>query len=243
MKAILFNVAAAALVVGTSANAGGYIAPIETPIEPVIVEAVAPANWTGGYAGGTLGYAFRGDDEVGISTPNGLTTVTPGTFEANGFNYGVRAGYRKQFSGASRDYVVGAELGYEGGDIGDDFSTRGYDASLDLKNVLALRVKTGVLNKSENMLYYGILGVARGDFDYRVNGAGGAGAVAINDNVKETGYVVGFGVERMLSERMSVTGEYEYANFGKTTLVDAAGASTRATPDFHNVKVGLNFRF
>ena len=51
------------------------------------------------------------------------------------------------------------------------------------------------------------------------------------------------GAEKKLTERMSLTGEYEYANFGKEVLEDGLGASTRATPEFHNVKLGLNFKF
>ena len=36
--------------------------------------------------------------------------------------------------------------------------------------------------------------------------------------------------------------EYLYANFGSDDL-DDAGDTTVATPDFHSVRMGVNFRF
>ena len=58
------------------------------------------------------------------------------------------------------------------------------------------------------------------------------------------GYVVGLGAEKMLSDRMSVTGEYEYSDFGTTEVdVTTGGVYTNATPSFHNLKVGVNFKF
>ena len=46
------------------------------------------------------------------------------------------------------------------------------------------------------------------------------------------GYVVGLGAEKMLSDRMSVTGEYEYSNFGKTEVDLGGGITTRALRRF-----------
>ncbi|RCW79924.1 outer membrane protein [Paracoccus lutimaris] len=231
---------AATLSLATTATAfaGGYAAPVVDPVVAPIVES-APADWQGGYAGLTLGYAFNGDDEVGIDQPpRGSGAGTPDELTLSGANAGLRVGYRWQ-----RDrWVFGPELGYEGGDIKDDFSTAGYDAESKIKNVLALRFKTGyVLNNG--VMLYGIVGAARAKIDYKVEGDGEHGAIDLNDDYSENGYIVGFGAEKMLTERLSLTGEYEYANFGKKTLSDDADVATRATPKYHNVKVGLNFKF
>ena len=226
------------LATAATAHAGGYTTPVVEPIVAPIVEA-APADWQGGYAGLTLGYAFNGEDEVGIDQPpRGSGAGTPDELKLSGANAGVRVGYRWQ-----RDrWVFGPELGYEGGSIKDDFSTAGYDAESKIKNVLALRFKTGyVLNNG--VMVYGIVGAARAKVDYKVEGDGEHGPIALNDDFSENGYIVGLGAEKMLNERLSLTGEYEYANFGKTTLADANDVATRATPKYHNIKVGLNFKF
>ena len=231
---------AASLSLGTAlaANAGGYTTPVVEPIVAPIIDA-APADWQGGYAGLTLGYAFSGDDEVGIDQPpRGFGAGTPDELTLSGANAGLRVGYRWQ-----RDrWVFGPELGYEGGDIKDDFNTEGYEAESKIKNVLALRFKTGyVLNNG--VMVYGIIGAARAKIDYKVQGDGEHGPIDLNDDYSENGYIVGLGAEKMLTERLSLTGEYEYANFGKKTLADANDVATRATPKYHNVKVGLNFKF
>ena len=221
---------AATLILGTAfaANAGGYAPPVVEPViaEPVL-EAPAVGDWQGGYAGLTLGYAFGGNEDVGI---NG---VTPGELKLSGPNAGIRAGYRWQ-----RDrWVFGPELGFEGGNIKDSFSIDGYDAESKIKNVLALRMKTGyVLNN--DMLLYGIVGVARAKVDYSVVGNG----ANIDEEFNRTGYIIGLGAEKKLNERVSLTGEYEYADFGKENL-SAGGFSTNATPEYHNVKLGVNFKF
>ncbi|WP_323716175.1 outer membrane protein [Paracoccus aminovorans] len=211
-----------------AANAGGYTPPVvDTGVVAPITEVAPVGNWQGGYAGLTLGYAFGGDDDVGVSG------VTPDSLEMSGANGGVRLGYRWQ----KDRWVFGPELGYEGGNIKDSFSTDGYDAESKVKNVLALRMKTGY-EVAPNTLVYGIAGVARGKIDYSVTGNG----ADINDTYTKTGYIVGLGAERMINDKWSVTGEYEYANFGKEKLSDGTN-TTNATPKFHNIKLGVNFKF
>lgn len=236
MRAVRLTAPLAALTLGAvAANAGGYIPPVvETGVVAPVVETPV-ADWAGGYAGLTLGYAFNGKDEVGVDQPE---VGTPNELKLNGVNAGVHVGYRWQ----KNRWVFGPELGYEGGNIKDSFSTGGYDAESKIKNVLALRMKTGYL-LDNGMLVYGIAGVARAKVDYSVVGDGDSGPIGVDTSFSRTGYIVGLGAEKKLNERMSLTGEYEYANFGKEVLEDGAGASTRATPKFHNVKLGLNFKF
>lgn len=239
MYALPKTIAIASLSLGTvaAANAGGYVPPIvETDVAPIIT---AAPEWQGAYGGLTVGYAFAGDDDVGVQT--GINSGTPDDLTLSGLNAGLRVGYRWQ----RERWVFGPELGFEGGDIKDDFTTDGYEAESKIKNVLALRFKTGYVLDND-MLFYGIVGVARAKIDYKVRGgvtSGAFGPINVNDDYSKTGYIVGLGIEKMLNERMSLTGEYEYANFGKETLNDGMGGSTRATPDYHNIKVGLNFRF
>lgn len=237
---------AAALVAGGAATAGGYIAPVvETPIE--IIEPVVPLTWQGGYVGGTLGYAFGGDDEVGIGQGQVSNYLTMNDkLELGGPSYGLRIGYRGQRTINDRfDWVFAGELGYEAGGIDDKVSDDFYTAKSEVNSVLALRVKSGVLNASKNTWFYGILGYGQVDYDYSVSGTGGAaGTVDIkHDGKTATGYIVGLGVERKMNERLSLTGEWEYQNYGKDHMEDSLGKSTEATPDWHQVKIGLNYQF
>ncbi|QRZ12901.1 porin family protein [Paracoccus methylovorus] len=236
MKAPLATAVAISLTLGTalSANAGGYTPTVVEPsVVAPIVDSAPVSDWTGGYAGLTLGYAFGGDDRVGISDNAGMVDSDIDKLELSGANAGIRLGYRWQ----SDRWVFGPELGFEGGNIKDSFSTAGYDAESKIKNVLALRAKVGYALDND-VLLYGIVGAARAKVDYSVTGNG----ADIRDDYSKTGYIVGLGAEKKLSERMSVTGEYEYANFGKETVTDGT-FETRATPDYHNIKLGLNFKF
>lgn len=216
-----------------AANAGGYTPPVvePTPIAPVVIEKPVGA-WQGGYAGLTLGYAFQGKDRVGLTQADDFLGDI-GTMKLKGANAGVHVGYRWQ----KDRWVFGPELGYEGGNIKGDTSAAidgvDYSAETKVKDVLALRFKTGY-SVSPDMLVYGIAGVARAKVDYSLNG--------VSDDYKKTGYIVGLGVEKQINDKWSLTGEYEYANFGKKDL-DFPGVSTEATPKYNNIKVGVNFKF
>lgn len=226
--------AAATVMTAGAANAGGYIAPIIQDEVPVIVAPVAaPLTWQGAYLGATLGYACCGDDRVGFHDANDNYLGDIGTLKIAGLNGGLRLGYRWE----NAQWVFGPELGYEIGKISDDLTyaagTPAATASNDVNSVLALRFKAGRI-VNDNTLVYGIAGVARGDFDYEVD--------SVTESFKANGYVLGLGAERRVSERLSVTGEWEYANFGSTDVQYTNGV-TVATPKYHNFRVGLNYRF
>ncbi|HEY0214067.1 MAG TPA: outer membrane beta-barrel protein [Paenirhodobacter sp.] len=223
-----------------SAQAGGYTTPVVEA--PVVAPAPAPVlvgDWQGAYIGATLGYAFAGDDRVALHY-QGESTGKLGKFELGGVNGGIRAGYTWQRA----QWVFGPEIAFEGGNVKDDFSNIVDDESVQgdtkLKNTYALRFKTGYLVNPVTMIY-GIAGVSRAKFDYSVTTP--FPEINIDDSFSRTGYVVGFGVERKLTDNLSLTGEYEYANYGKEHLKNAMGVETPATPKFSNVKIGLNYRF
>ncbi|WP_245155587.1 outer membrane protein [Paracoccus ravus] len=236
MKKITVMATSLTLGASAAAYAGGYTPPVTEPIiAPVIEEPIA--DWSGGYFGGTLGYAFGGSDEVGISDSTDTLLGNIGEVEVNGANIGLRVGYRWQ-----RDkWTFGPELGYEFADIRDETSADivvdgdsvniGADAKVE--NILALRFKTGYIVRPDTMVY-GIAGWARASVDYEIYDT--------DVSYDADGYIVGLGVERMINDRMSVTGEWEYADFGKETL-EAEGLSTRATMDYHNFKIGVNYKF
>lgn len=235
--------AASVAALASPAFSGGFIAPVtETPVVPPVAAPAPVSDWSGAYAGLSAGYVFGSDDRVGISDSTDTLLTSPDSVDISGATYGLHAGYRWQREVSGRQVVFGPELAFEGSSADDSFTTNGTEASNEMKKLLSLRFKTGVLNAAQNTLFYGSVGISRGEFDYQVDGAPFA-PMDYSDTFRANAWSVGLGVERKVTERMSVFGEWEYRDFGKTTLTDAAGYHTEATPEHHSLKLGVNFSF
>ncbi|SMO99063.1 outer membrane protein [Paracoccus laeviglucosivorans] len=228
-------VVATTLVIGTgAAHSGGYVPPV-LDAAPIVAVVEAPVgSWQGGYVGATVGYAFKGDDRFGLSSSASDTLLGDiGEMELKGANAGLRAGYRWQRG----SWVFGPEIGIEGGDIKGDTSGLLLGTALDVEakvnHMIALRFKTGYAVRPD-LLVYGIAGVGRIDIDYDLNG--------VEEGLSKTGYILGLGVEKQINDNWSVTGEYEYANFGNEK-VEFGDFESKATPKYNNIKVGVNYRF
>lgn len=232
---------AVALGFTTAANAGS---PETVMVEPVVTAPALP-SWAGFYLGGNVGYAFNGSERVGHRDATGaFVRRNAGTLDYEGVNYGLRLGWRGQRPMANRSFVYGIELGVDGGDISDSFSTADYDASVDMNHVLGIRAKSGVTNQRGDTLFYGVLGYVHGDFDKAVKSkATGGNAIDLDRSFSSDGYAVGLGIEHMINERWSVNAEWEYLEFGSKRLFDDNDHSTRATPKYHNIQLGVNLRF
>ncbi|WP_183588916.1 hypothetical protein [Paracoccus pantotrophus] len=142
-----------------TASAGGYIAPVIAPV--IKAPRVDPAirNWEGLYLGGAIGYAFGADDRVGITPPGGGLVHTPGAVDISGMTWSLHLGYRWQREARGRQVVMGPELVYEGGNARDSLGSNGASASSELDRLLSLRWKTGLLNKAQDTLFYGTIGM------------------------------------------------------------------------------------
>jgi outer membrane immunogenic protein len=80
---------------------------------------VPPAayDWTGVYVGGNIGYAFSGQDDVGIAVSNG-NFIDSDTLQLSGIFGGAQIGADWQASSA----VFGVLADIEAADIKDDFN-------------------------------------------------------------------------------------------------------------------------
>lgn len=223
----------------TAAHAGS---PETVIVEPVVTAPALP-SWAGFYLGGNVGYAFDGSENVGHRDESGafVTQQQAGTLDYEGFNYGLRLGWRGQRAMAARSFVYGIELGIDGGDVSDSFSTADYDASVDMNHVLGIRAKSGLTNRTGDTLFYGTLGYVHGDFDYTLKET--AAAIDLDRSFSTDGYAVGLGIEHMINDRWSVNAEWEYLEFSGKRLYDGNDHSTKATPKFHNIQLGVNLRF
>lgn len=138
----------------TPAFAGNLEAPVIVPAPaPVAVVPVVTGNdWTGFYAGGSLGYADAEEAD-------------PSTFEADGATYGLHAGYDYDFG----SFVMGGELEISGFDVsagGVDVDSvaraklrAGYDAGNFLPYITAgaAQLNTGgALDGDDTGTFYGL---------------------------------------------------------------------------------------
>ncbi len=241
------------IAVAGGAHAGGFIAPLEPVAVAPVVTAESPLDWAGGYAGLSLGYSFGADDEIGFDYLQGGNDNLIGrrtaleNVKVKGPTAGLHAGYRWQRG----NWVYGPELAIEGGSVDDsrDFvspaqglgAATGYDLESKVNWIATLAFKTGYV-VSPQTLVYGTAGVNHGDFDYTLTANGESQTVGYTQN----GWVLGFGFERKLSQRMSIFAEYQYRQFGKTSIYYRDGSDslrTEATPKHQNVRLGVNFSF
>lgn len=211
----------------------GAFAPL--PPEPYVPApqyspAPAAAHWDGTYAGFTMGYNFRGTDEVQLApAPPGVI----GTMRARGVLLGVQAGHNWQ-SGAM---VYGVEGGLNLSRTRDSVSLGTASASMRINPVADLRGRVGyAINDG---LVYAAGGLSIG----RVRYAASDGATSdIASTYNAVGYTVGLGYEQQIGNNWSMRGEYSYSQYRGRDLSDGVH-TTRATPDFHSVRFGLNRRF
>jgi len=193
----------------------------------------APAvvyNWTGFYLGGHLGGAFAGDNALQSSDAR--------------FLGGLQGGFDYQFA---PNWVIGAEAQYSWLNGGSSNGVVFPGGTLVTgSNTSQLGSVTGRLGYTWGpALLYGKGGYAwRDSNNIGVTVAGAPAAFTTSGNRKD-GYTVGAGLEYMFSPNWSAKTEYQYYNFGNTTITAGPPAvvGPRFRDDEHTVKVGLNYRF
>ena len=194
----------------------------------------APAvvyNWTGFYIGGHVGGAFAGDNSLVSNDAR--------------FLGGVQAGFDYQFA---PNWVLGAEAQYSwlgGGNNNNGVIFPG-GTVVTANSADQLGSVTGRLGYTWGpaLLY------AKGGYAWRdgnnigVTAAGVPQGFTTSGNRKD-GYTVGGGLEYMFAPNWSAKAEYQYYDFGKTTITagPAPIVGTSVKNDEHTAKVGLNYRF
>lgn len=239
----ILAIPAAVVATASFAVAGGYTPPVVSPA-PIIVAPeteVSYGDWAGTYAGASLGYVFGKNDEVGFSTPQDRLLGSYGNEKVSGVQGGLHIGYRMQ-----RDaWVFGAELGYDisGADdsVSYDNANGKGEVTSEVNNVIALRFKTGRVIDDKTMVY-GVAGVARGDFTYSASGAYQGNNITGESDYKSNGWILGLGVERKLTDDISLTGAIEHTSFKKKEVY-IGDLVTRATPEYNQIRLGVNYRF
>lgn len=185
-------------------------------------------NWTGFYVGGHLGGAFAGDNNLQGSNSRLLG--------------GVQGGFDYRFA---PNWVVGAESQYSW--LASDNNGVLFPASvLVTGHSNQLGSVTGRLGYTWGpALLYAKGGFAwRDDPNVRVIATGMPSAFTTVGTHKG-GYTVGAGLEYMFAPNWSAKAEYQYYNFGSTTVTSGPApiVGSRFRNDEQTVKVGVNYRF
>jgi outer membrane immunogenic protein len=228
MKKFLLGTVAL-LAMGASASAADLAA---RPYTKAPAYVAAPIyNWTGFYIGGHVGGAFNGNSGFGGTSDN-----SDGRFLG-----GVQFGADYQFA---PNWVIGVEGQYSW--VGNNnttvvFAPSGYGYNLNQKGLASVTGRLGYTWGPALLYVKG--GWAYQDATETLFVPVGLSA-AFDTTTKSNGYTVGAGLEYLFTQNWSGKVEYQYYDFGNTTInapLAIAGASSKN--DQHVVKAGLNYRF
>ncbi len=180
-----------------------------------------PADWNGFYAGVHAGFGWF-DASGSFGAPVNL--------DASGAMGGVLLGYNWDLG----NYVAGLEADASFGGQSDTQPVFGFGA-LRLTNhgQHTFRARLGLETGTSGLLYV-TGGLALADFWGTVS----SGA---RDKDFLVGGVVGAGYEAMLTEDISIRGEYLYANYGNNTF--SAGGDFDLDVETHTIRAGVAWRF
>lgn len=218
---------------GTAALAGGVA---ETPAAPVIAVTPAPSimDWSGAYAGLTLGYSHADGSTAG-------TTPVPSrtTYDLDGGLVGVHLGYLWQ----NGTLVYGVEADIERWWLsGDDGGSGGVRDGFEADWLASVRGRLGV--SAGSSLFYGTLGLQAAQLD--TVQVSTAPAATVSTGFTASGWTAGLGFEHAVSDRMSVGLEYRYMALtdGFDTSDNAASfARTHEMENIHSVRLRLSYQF
>lgn len=221
-----FLLAAAAIAAAGATHAGGVTAPALDPqpqpqMRPVVV---SQRDWTGAYAGASLGY---GDADLQI--------VEPLDLDASGAIGGVFAGYQHDFG----SFVLGAELDANLANFEvdvDEVDLYGVDISMD--RLHRLKVRAGY--DAGRALVYGVAGAAYGNLHVEVDDLD---SLSGEDDGNDWGYVIGAGAEVLVSERVSLGGEVLYHKFDELADADKLGADEGLDAEAITFQARVAYRF
>jgi opacity protein-like surface antigen len=199
----------------------------------------APAaySWTGAYVGANFGGVFNSG---GVTTPLGTGSTDP-----SGALGGGQFGYNYQFS----SWLLGIEGEFDG------TTAQGSTNFVDSTTSTALAVSSdhkwyGTVNGRLGYVMGPLLVFAKGggawinaDYQFSVTNSGVIAASSVNST--RSGWNAGVGLEYLLSPRWSAKAEYDYLDFGSTTVGLATPLGNGATfkTQVNEVKIGLNYHF
>jgi len=200
---------------------------------------VAPApptfNWAGGYVGANFGGVFNSED---VTTPFGIGSTDP-----SGALGGFQLGYNFQF--APWLFGIEAEFDWTSAQGTTNFVGPGAALSVtsDHKWYSTLDGRLGYVMGP--LLIFAKAGGAWMDANYQlaVTSGGLTGTSSINST--RSGWNAGVGLEYLLTPQWSAKVEYDYLDFGTSTLgfVTPVGNGATFKTQVNEVKAGVNYHW
>ena len=250
MRKLSFAAAAAlAMTIAAPARAADLPLKTETPF-------AARFTWTGCYLGGHLGGGFAHkditdpvqlvqDSFAAAAVTNGITTVSPAP---SGVVIGGQIGCDYQFAPS---WVVGIEGSASGSTMK---GSRTVGLPLGNPDVAQVQAKTDFLTSVtarlgyafDNVLLYGKGGFAMAGDRYDVSGSFAGAPFGFTGLENRIGWTAGAGVEWAFSQHWSASLEYDYYQFGHSTIamsdpVNVFLGNVDVRQNIQVVKAGLNF--
>ena len=93
------------------------------------------------------------------------------------------------------------------------------------------------------MMLFGTAGVAFGSITNDIQKGRNAGEQIVLDNDWQAGLALGAGLEYAFSDHWIGRAEYQYANFGTTTMFNRDGNRAEMENELHQLRVGMAYKF
>jgi outer membrane immunogenic protein len=228
-KTLAMATVTAVMATAGSALAADLHAPLPVRDEPVYEQR---SRWQGFYLGLNGGYAFGDTSNAPFEVAN-VPVRSLGDLSPEGGFGGGQIG----FNVVSGRVLFGAEADLQGADINDSTRAPGLGAaSSDVDMFGTVRGRLGFV--SDRTLFYVTGGYAWGDVESTFS----TGGLTLSQSEILHGFVLGGGVEYALTDNWSTKLEYQYVDLEDSRLGIGA-RSTSIDPDFHTVRLGVNYRF
>lgn len=195
-------------------------------------------DWSGPYIGANAGVAIL-DGTLQILDVFSAASDSLSLSET-GLTFGGQLGWNFQHD----QFVFGVEGDFNYFDADDRISVFTGKATIAARSdydwFATLRGRVGVA--MDETLFYVTGGIALLDSDLRVTDING---VVDSDSDVLFGGTIGGGIEHMFDDKWSAKAEYLYANFESHSVATpgAFGASAKAEPELHVIRIGINYRF
>lgn len=190
-------------------------------------------DWSGGYFGVQAGAGWSRVTQP-YFFPGFPGPVPQGNADGQGFFGGIHAGYNWH----SGSMVFGAEADIEASSIdGDDGGDAARTNGFNVRWTGSLRARAGI--SLDRTLLYGTAGFAA--LQARVYQSDSFAPSSTSTTF--SGWSLGAGIERALTDNITVRSEYRYADFGARTVYIPVGYYEVVDPDLQTVRLGLSYKF
>lgn len=222
---ILGTVSITALVTANAVSAGSP-EPMVTIIPPVVAS-VTSSPFDGFYVGASVTSTSA---DMSFSPNDILYIPFDGTLSGVGGE--VHAGYN---FAPSNGFFYGGELSYGMPAASGEDS----NGTFTISSLISAQGRIGYV--AGPLMYYGMAGYALAEVDMTTDLCS-----SCEINVSSSGYVVGAGVEYLISDNLSVRGQYAYYDFGEQdTTYDYEGFNYVGSTSLSAgvLSVGMNYHF